>query len=81
MPLQFDFSNAIHKIIGYYYKRKRKGGQPPNLDSLISTIRPYQLGLIEAICAIPKQQAANHLLIDSINNKSITLYQSIKYLA
>ena len=41
---QIDFNNAIHKIIGYYYKRKRKGGQPPNLDSLISNktlpIRP-----------------------------------------
>lgn len=29
---QIDFSNAIHKIISYYYKRKRKGGQPPDLD-------------------------------------------------
>lgn len=41
---KIDFNNAIHKIIGYYYKRKRKGGQPPNLDSLISNktlpIRP-----------------------------------------
>ena len=33
---QIDFNYVIHKVISYYHKSKRKGGPPPDLDSLIS---------------------------------------------